>query len=50
MTPNDMDHIAIKVSPTRPVNETWNHRSSHRYWDGIEEMEVKHFVNCCGLK
>ena len=23
---------------------------SHRYWDGIEEMKVKHFVNRSGLK
>ena len=46
-----MDHtVAEKVSPTEPVNETWNHRWSHRYWDGIEEMKVKHFVNHIGLK
>ena len=49
-TPNDMDYIAIKVSPTRPVNETRNDRSSRRYWDGLEEMKVKHFVNRSGLK
>ena len=41
-------HIAVKVSLTRPANETRNHRLSHRYWDGIEEMEVKHFVNRSG--
>ena len=49
-TPNDMDQVTIKVSPTRPVNETENHRLSHRYWDGIEKMKVKHFVDCSGLK
>ena len=43
-------HIAIKVSLTRAGNETRNHRLSHRYWDGIEEMKVKHFVNHSGLK
>ena len=40
VTPNDMDHIAIKVSPARPVNETLNHTWSHRYWSGTEEMKV----------
>ena len=44
-----MDHITVKVSPTRPVNETWNHGWSHRYWDRIEEIKVKHFVNRSGL-
>ena len=39
-----------KVSPTGQDNETWNHRSSHRYWDEIEEMKGKHFVNHSGLK
>ena len=43
-------HVAVKVSLTRAGNETWNHRSSHRYWVGIEEMKVKHFVNRGGLK
>ena len=49
-SPNYMDHIAVKVNPARPVNGTWNHRWSHTYWNGIEEMKVKHFVYRSGLK
>ena len=44
------DHMDSEVSPNRPANETYNHRLSHSYWDGIEKMKAKHFVNCSGLK
>ena len=33
-------HITIKVSLTRPANETWKEK--------IREMIVKHFINHCG--
>ena len=43
-------HVAIKVSLTRPVMKHGIIDQVIRHWDGIEETEVKHFVNRSGSK
>ena len=51
-TPNDK--LITWIQKLVPLGKIMKHgiidRASHRYWDGIEEMKVKHFVNHSGLK